>query len=247
MVLGGSTQARHLVDQLAGRYALTLSLAGATREPHMAYPPSVQLRSGGFGGIPGLVHYLRANRIAALIDATHPYAATMHHHAATACALVDVPHLRLDRPPWQPPPQVQWIDVADGSEAVARVRNEGWQRIFVTTGRVHLAPWRGLGDAITVIVRSIDPADLTGIDRVEAITGRGPFALADEMAILDTCDALVTRNSGGPDTKIQAAVATHTPILVWRRPPLPACDTVSEVADAIAWLAGHAGLPDAHL
>lgn len=236
LVLGGSAQARQLIAAIADAYAVTLSLAGTTKAPSTQFPASVTRRTGGFGGVAGLVAYLEEAGVDAVIDATHPYAAQMHHNAAAACAQAGVPHLRLERPAWAPPAEAQWIEVDGGAEAVNIVCANGWQRVFVTTGRVFLDPWRGLGPGITVVVRSIDPADLTGIDQVEAITQRGPFTLDDEIAILQGCDALVTRNSGGDDAKIRAAVATNTPILAWRRPPLPACATVPDVAGAIAWL-----------
>lgn len=236
LVLGGSTQARHLIGAIAEDYAVTLSLAGTTRTPSANLPTTINRRTGGFGGVDGLVRYLGAHHVDALIDATHPYAAQMHHNAVAACTQAGVPQLRLERPAWQAPTGVTWIEVDGGADAVDQVRTHGWRRIFVTTGRVFLDPWRGLGPDITVVVRSIDPADLTGIDQVEAITQRGPFSVDDEIAILRDCDALVTRNSGGDDAKIRAAVQTHTPIVVWRRPPLPPCTTVPDVDGAIAWL-----------
>ena len=43
-----------------------------------------RVRVGGFGGIDGLISYLRDNGIGALIDATHPFAAQMSVHAVAA-------------------------------------------------------------------------------------------------------------------------------------------------------------------
>ena len=237
LVLGGSTQARQLVHTIDPAYTVTLSLAGTTRNSSATYPPHVHVRVGGFGGAAGLAAYLKAHQIGALIDATHPYADTMHHHAVRACTATHTPYLRLDRPAWTPPPGATWIEVDGGGAAVETVLAQGWQRVFVTTGKMHLDPWRGLGEQVTVIVRSIDPADVHGIDRVETITQRGPFKVEDEQAILATCDAMVTRNSGGDEAKIRAAVTTNTPIVVLARPTLPPCETVSEVSDALAWLA----------
>lgn len=236
LVLGGSTQARQLISTIADDYTITLSLAGTTRTPSPILPKTIQRRTGGFGGVNGLAAYLHDARVDAVVDATHPYAAQMHHNAVNACAQMCLPHLRLERPAWVPPAGAIWIEVEGGEAAVDQVRTHGWRRVFVTTGRVFLDPWRSLGPDITVVVRSIDPADLTGIDRVEAITQRGPFTLDDEVAILRECDALVTRNSGGDDAKIRAALLTQTPILVWRRPPLPPCTTVPDVSGVITWL-----------
>ncbi len=66
-------KARLLGERLAKRGDLdvTLSLAGRTAAP---VPHAVPVRVGGFGGAAGLADYLAAERIDALIDATHPYA-----------------------------------------------------------------------------------------------------------------------------------------------------------------------------
>src|ERR1700686_4674404 len=83
LILGGTTEARRLAERLAGRQdlAVTLSLAGRTANP-AAQP--VPVRIGGFGGAEGLAAYLTAERIDALIDATHPYAAIISANAARA-------------------------------------------------------------------------------------------------------------------------------------------------------------------
>src|SRR5215472_6754137 len=72
LILGGTSEARELGERLAGRadLAVTVSLAGRTARPAAQ---AVALRVGGFGGAAGLAAYLRAQRIDALLDATHPF------------------------------------------------------------------------------------------------------------------------------------------------------------------------------
>jgi precorrin-6A/cobalt-precorrin-6A reductase len=57
------------------------------------------------------------------------------------------------------------------------------------------------------------------------ITGRGPFAEADESTLLRRhgIEVIVAKNSGGPATygKITAARALSLPVIMLRRPPLP--------------------------
>src|SRR5215831_15529288 len=99
LILGGTAEARQLAHKLAGRddVAVTLSLAGRTASPA---PQGVPVRVGGFGGSKGLAKFLASERINVLIDATHPYAATMSDSAARAAQLIDVRLLALRRPPW---------------------------------------------------------------------------------------------------------------------------------------------------
>jgi precorrin-6A/cobalt-precorrin-6A reductase len=72
------------------------------------------------------------------------------------------------------------------------------------------------------------------------ITGRGPFAEADERALLEEygIEVIVAKNSGGPATygKIAAARALGLPVVMLRRPSLPPADAVASVDDAVAWL-----------
>src|SRR5215468_4349821 len=112
LILGGTAEARRLAGRLAirGDLAATLSLAGRTASPAAQ---GVPVRIGGFGGAQGLADYLTAERIDALIDATHPYAAVISANAANAAALAKVPLLALRRPPWLPVAGDAWIEVAD--------------------------------------------------------------------------------------------------------------------------------------
>jgi precorrin-6A/cobalt-precorrin-6A reductase len=83
LILGGTSEARQLAGRLAGRSDLKVTLSLAGRTAHPAAQP-VPVRVGGFGGTEGLATYLAAQRIDALVDATHPYADTIAAHAAAA-------------------------------------------------------------------------------------------------------------------------------------------------------------------
>jgi precorrin-6A/cobalt-precorrin-6A reductase len=91
LVLGGTAEARELAEALVGDgHDVTTSLAGRVSRPRL---PVGGLRIGGFGGVDGLREY--AAGFDAVVDATHPFAATISAHAAEECA--DVPLLRLQR------------------------------------------------------------------------------------------------------------------------------------------------------
>src|SRR6202140_4731180 len=117
LILGGTTEARRLAERLAGRQdlAVTLSLAGRTANP-AAQP--VPVRIGGFGGAEGLAAYLTAERIDALIDATHPYANVISANAVAAAQRSGVQLVALRRPPWIKVAGDRRIEVRDVREAV---------------------------------------------------------------------------------------------------------------------------------
>ena len=99
LLLGGTAEARALAKTLHPRVDIISSLAGRVPEPALPVGP---VRIGGFGGVDGLRRWLQDERIDAVVDATHPFAATMTAHAAEVCGELRIPHLVLTRPPWDP-------------------------------------------------------------------------------------------------------------------------------------------------
>ena len=83
LLLGGTGEARELAARLYPDTDIISSLAGRVPDPALPVGP---VRIGGFGGVDGLREWLRDNDISAVIDVTHPFAATMTAHAAQACA-----------------------------------------------------------------------------------------------------------------------------------------------------------------
>jgi precorrin-6A/cobalt-precorrin-6A reductase len=239
LILGGTAEARQLAERLAIRSDLdvTLSLAGRTARP-ATQPVPVQI--GGFGGVKGLVDYLAAERIDALIDATHPYAAAISQNAARAANAAVVPLLAIRRPPWTPLAGDRWIEVADADAAVITLGSAA-RRVFLALGRKELAPFVSAPQH-HYLVRSVDPVEPPlAVPHATYLTGRGPFGEAQDRALLVAhgIDVVVAKNSGGPATygKIAAARALELPVVLLRRPiPTPDVQTVVTIEDAIAWL-----------
>jgi precorrin-6A/cobalt-precorrin-6A reductase len=244
LILGGTTEARQLAGRLAARAGLdvTLSLAGRTAEP-AAQP--VPVRTGGFGGAEGLADYLRDEKIHALIDATHPYAATISANAAAAASRTGVPLMALRRAGWEPVPGDRWIDVDQMVDAVQAL-GPGSRRVFLALGRKEIAPFEAAPQH-HYLVRSVDPVEppLRVPDAVY-ITARGPFAEEGERALLAEhgIDIIVAKNSGGAATygKIAAARALSLPVILLRRPALPQVGAVESVEEVVEWLDHSAAL-----
>ena len=130
LILAGTTEARALAEALGPLAGLrvTASLAGVT-STHA--PIAAETRTGGFGGADGLAAWLRDQHVAALVDATHPFAARIAANAAAACARTGTPRLKLLRPAWEP--VGDWHDFPDLA-AVAAALPAG-ARPLLTTGR----------------------------------------------------------------------------------------------------------------
>jgi precorrin-6A/cobalt-precorrin-6A reductase len=241
LVLGGTGDAARLVAQAAVLPGLEIisSLAGRVRQP---VRPAGLVRIGGFGGTDGLVQYLRAQHIDLLIDATHPFAAQMSDHAATAALTCGVPHLMLVRPPWEPMAGDRWLSVPSIAAAVEVLPGVA-RRVFLTIGRQELAVFAPLRE-IWFLMRMIDPPQPdTPVPPGTLLLARGPFTLEDERQLLRTyaIQVIVSKNSGGDATyaKIEAARELGLPVVMIERLPLPAGEQVADVEQAMAWLVRH--------
>jgi precorrin-6A/cobalt-precorrin-6A reductase len=225
LILGGTREARELAERLVIEGALpTTSLAGTTKAParHCG-----ALRIGGFGGVRGLADYLASHRIEALVDATHPFTAQMSAHAAEAASLMGVPIIRLIRPPRDPKPGENWHMVPDTGSAAAALHPG--DRVFLTIGRKEVAPFFARED-VTGIVRTIE-----ALDELPAgwtlVRARPPFdAVAERTLMKDNCiSVLVTKNSGGDDTraKLDAARELEVRVIMIDRPCKPKVETAT--------------------
>jgi precorrin-6A/cobalt-precorrin-6A reductase len=245
LILGGTTEARQLAGCLATRAGLTvtLSLAGRTAAPALQPVP---VRIGGFGGAEGLADYLRDERIDALIDATHPYAATISANAAIATSQASVALLALRRPGWTPVAGDRWTEVNHMAAAVQAL-GDATRRVFLTLGRKEIAPFEAAPQH-RYLVRSVDPVvPPLDVPHAAYIIARGPFAEAAERALLEQhgIEIIVAKNSGGDATygKIAAARGLGLAVIMLRRPPLPEVVAVETVDEALGWLDHWLGLP----
>jgi precorrin-6A/cobalt-precorrin-6A reductase len=236
LLLGGTAEARALAKTLHPRVDIVSSLAGRVPDPALPVGP---VRIGGFGGVDGLRRWLEDECIDAVVDATHPFAATMTAHAAEVCAEIRMPYLVLARPAWA---TGDALVVESDTEAAETVAQQGYSRVFLTTGRSGVKVFAD-SDA-WFLIRAVTAPDTASLPRHHRLLlSRGPYRYADELAVLreHRIDALVTKNSGGDMTrgKLDAAAALAIPVVLVARPRLPVgVAAVGSVDEAAEWVAG---------
>ncbi|TCC09846.1 cobalt-precorrin-6A reductase [Kribbella soli] len=235
LLLGGTGEARELAGVLVGGgVEVVSSLAGRTSDARV---PVGEVRVGGFGGVEGLASWLREHPVDAVVDATHPFAASITANAFAATREVGTPLLVLRRPGWVPDPDDNWHWVDTTSAAAELLAGLG-TRAFLTIGRQGLEAFAGTG--LWTLARCVDPPEPRPT-WCALILARGPFMLADEETILrdHDIDVLVTKDSGGPATaaKLTAARRLAIPVILIHRPPLPAgLEVVETVEEAVQWV-----------
>jgi precorrin-6A/cobalt-precorrin-6A reductase len=227
LILGGTREARDLAAALVVEPGMTVtsSLAGRVRDPAL---PAGQTVIGGFGGVDGLRAFLRDRAIDAVVDATHPFAATMSAHAVAACLNEvagdpAVPLLRLARPGWTARPDDVWYRVPDLDAAADQARRlcSPGGAVLVTTGRRELAPF-ATDPERHYVIRAVDPPTDVLPPRHTVLLDRGPYTVDGETLLMREHDirVLITKDSGGTLTvaKLDAARALGLPVVMVDRP-----------------------------
>jgi precorrin-6A/cobalt-precorrin-6A reductase len=234
LLLGGTAEARALAEQLHPHVDIISSLAGRVPNPALPVGP---VRIGGFGGVEGLRAWLVDNDITAVVDATHPFAATITANAAAACAELGLPHLVLHRPPWD---TAGATVVCSDTEAAEVVADKRYSRVFLTTGRSGVTAFSG-SDA-WFLIRVVTAPDVAALPpNHELVLSRGPYHYKDECELLRSrgIEVLVTKNSGGglTEAKLDAARAFGVDVVMIQRPALPVgVSAVSSVEEAVDWV-----------
>jgi len=235
LILGGTTEARHLAELLAERpeFETTISLAGRTEAPK---PLPVPTRIGGFGGASGLADYLVEQKIDLMIDATHPFANQISANAAKAAQASGVPVFALCRPGWVRQAYDRWISVGSVAAAVIAL-GQAPRRVFLSIGRQEAHRF-STAPQHSYLVRSVDPVEPPlKLPDCRYILATGPFTAEGETDLFrfNRIDTLVTKNSGGLATygKIEAARALGLAVIMIERQVPPGIRTVHDAEAAL--------------
>lgn len=236
-MLGGTTEASALAEALAAREDhAVLSYAGRVARPR-AQP--IAVRVGGFGGVDGLVRYLREQRVTHLVDATHPFAGQMSAHAVAAARTAGVPLVALTRPGWTAGEGDRWRRVADIDAAVAALEG-GPRRVMLALGRMHVGAFAAQPQHF-YLLRFVEAGGAApSLPHHHLVIDRGPFDAAGDRALMEAhgIDLVVAKDAGGTgaSAKLEAARALGLPVMLIDRPAVPARHEVQDVAAVLRWI-----------
>lgn len=241
LVLAGTTEARQLCEQLANIPQLdVLASFAKPLEKSQQYPTPI--RSGGFGGLKGLVQFIKDNGIDIIADATHPFASRMTQNALLASQSTRISYIRLERPEWNKSEFGDCIQAACLSQLFRLLPPGATAFAPLGSGLYRSENLALLAEHQNVkfVIRSIEFPTVPLPDNVfKVICDRPPFSRSSEKGILRQigADCLVCKNSGGSIglTKVQAAQELGIQIFVLTRPQMPGLMTIYRtVGDAEA-------------
>ncbi len=247
LVLGGTAEGRRLATTLAeAGFRVIYALAGVTARPRV--PAGVAVQTGGFGGSAGLAAWLRQQRVAAVVDATHPFATRMQAHVAKAVRMLGLPGFRLARRPWVPGHGDRWLEV-DSIAAAGRVlpRESRGLAMLGSRGLMQMA-FRG---DLWLHARMLAAPQKALPPRWRVLREGPRGTVAGERALLQAVRAawLVCRNSGGDSgrPRLLAARQLGLPVVMVRAPAPPAgLEVHHEMASLLAVLTARFGFPAAN-
>ncbi|WP_342658160.1 cobalt-precorrin-6A reductase [Sphingomonas sp. NY01] len=237
LVLGGTTEASALAEALAARGdEAVLSYAGRVARPR-AQP--IATRVGGFGGVDGLVRYLRDEGVTHLVDATHPFAGQMSANAVAAAERAGVPLVALTRPGWRAKAGDRWQRVPDIAAAVAALAGPP-RRIMLALGRIHVGAF-AVRPQHFYLLRFVEAGgEAPPLPHHHLVIDRGPFDAEGDRQLMAAhgIDLVLAKDAGGTgaSAKLDAARALALPVMLIDRPAVPARREMHDVAAVLRWI-----------
>lgn len=171
-----------------------------------------------------------ANRVRAVVDATHPYAVNITGMALELCYKRQVHYIRLERPSARIPehPLIMVAPNLEKAMDIALVKNKV---LFSTLGSRNLARLmvEARKKSAKLIARVLPEPEVIrechdiGLLPGQIVAAQGPFSreFNREMFRAYGADMIITKESGcsgGVDTKILAALDLEIPVIIWARP-----------------------------
>lgn len=256
-IFAGTTEARRLVELLSTQRHVAVTACVATEYGETLLPDTdnVTVRSGRIP-VDGIIQMLSDTKYDLVIDATHPYAASITESVARACAETGTEYLRLLREASEQAEDA--LCVADAEEAAALLsKKEG--NILLTTGSKDLKIYRKIKGFRERVYARVLPLDASlalcreaGVETSHILAMQGPFSEEMDEAMLRAVSAqwLVTKDggeAGGFAAKAAAARKAGAQLLVVGRPKQRDGKTFSQVLDLLAARFGCAFRPEVRI
>ncbi len=241
-IFAGTTEARWLVELLSTQpVAVTACVATEYGETLLPEANNVTVRSGRIP-VGEIIEMLSETKFELVIDATHPYAASITESVARACAETGTEYLRLLR---EESDKVSGVQYASSAEDAAAFLSETDGNILLTTGSKDLKTYSRIKDFTARVYARVLPLDASlalcreaGVQPSHILAMQGPFSEKMDTAMLRAVSAkwLVTKDggeAGGFPAKVAAARKAGADVLVIGRPKQREGKSFSQVLEIL--------------
>lgn len=266
-LIGGTQESRHLATALATAqipYIVTVVTPEAARL--YSASPWGQVAVGAIAP-EALTQFLMTHHIAAVLDASHPFAVEISQAAIAACTHHPLPYLRYERPQaglqanaiqrqheaHNPAPNKALIQtVASYDDLLTDAILSSGERILLTLGSRYLHRFKPWHDCATLFARilptptALQAALQAGFDPARLIALRPPISLDLESALWQhwRITRVITKASGTPGgetVKRSLAQRLNIPLWILERPDIYYPDQTEDLQTAIAFCHQHLG------
>lgn len=250
-VFSGTSDGNALAAELArnGHHIIVSTASEYGRELVAKDFPGLTVRSGRIG-VEARRRELQQSDAAAIVDATHPFAAEISAQLIKLSQELEIPYLRYERPAAKRIHPA--IDCKEMEAAAAEAIKRG-RRIFLATGTKDLATFvkHPCAHRCEWFVRiapdpdSLERALSLGIPRAHLCAMQGPFSKEFNESLWRSwkIDCVVTKDSGdsgGFPAKADAASALEIPLIVVERPQMRYPRVAHDFATVASFLEKHA-------
>jgi precorrin-6A/cobalt-precorrin-6A reductase len=231
LVLGGTAESVPIAQALFEAGSQVLLSTATPLVPRAPLDPGIRLRAGPLDAR-GLEDLIRNQRIRALVDATHPYAAAASANAWTSCQKTGTPYVAFERP--SALDGVADIHWAPDHDRAAILACSFGRPVLLTIGARNLAPYVAASrqSGVKLVARvlhlpsSVEACRRLGVEPEDIVCADGPFSVTENTLLIrrHRIGVLVTKDSGsagGVATKVAAAKDCQCQVVAVQRPARP--------------------------
>jgi len=244
LLIGGTRETRDLAMALADAGFEVLVTTATTVPLEVGDHPNIAHRAGVLDAA-GMSHLVVEQGVDLIVDASHPYATVVRANARNAALERSIPYLSWLRPSALQPDDS--VVVTEDHEHAAKTACSFGLPALLTTGSRNLAPYvaEAKRNGVALFVRVLaEPQSRAaclnaGIAEDHTVTGRGPFSLEENLAVLRKFNigVMVTKDSGaagGLPEKLEAARIHGCRVVVVRRPEESNAAAFTDVSQIVA-------------
>lgn len=248
-LIGGTTESAELAKAIAS-LALPCTITVATKAAEALYPkmPMSRVLVGRLDASQ-LKQFLQEQRIAAVLDASHPYAVEISRMAIRAAVDQKIPYLRFERLAVDTPTDSSVISL-DSFKTLLAGDYLDQKRVLLTVGYKALPLFHSWQNRSTLFARilpavtSLEAAISAGFTSDRIIAFRPPVMAELEKALWRHWDIslVVTKASGvagGEEVKRCVAAELGIPLVVIARPTVNYPQQTSDLSEALEFCWSH--------